>query len=154
MDIKAKWPKITGCEYYDTEAKSIVSGKVLFIGRSDKYYVVNIQCNSSECVRYGHLLNTNVKLNDMVKEGTVIGKADKYVLFEYCTVAKGDSKWPVRLYNKTYFKQNPMNLLESKYEVITNLGVDVVKGGGTLIKLSPEQQIEFGNNKGDNTVEF
>ena len=154
MKIKSKWPTISGCEYYDTQAKSIAAGKVLYIGKSDRYYVVNIQCNSSECIRYGHLLSINVKANDDVKEGQLIGQADKFVLFEYCTVAKGSSKYPVRIYTKTYFKQNPMKILESKYDIITSLGVDVVKTTGNLIKLTKEQQLEFGNNKGDNIIEF
>lgn len=154
MKIKSKWPSIPGCEYYDDKATSIVSGKVLFIGKTDRYYIVTIQCNSSECVRYGHLLSVDVKLNDEVTEGKVIGQADKFVLFEYCTVAKGDSKFPVRIYSKTYFKQNPMNLLDSKYEVITTPNLDFVSKSGKVIKLSTAQQLEFGDNKGDDTVEF
>lgn len=154
MDIKAKWPTIYGCEYYDTKATSVVSGKVLFIGKSDRYYIVTIQCNSSECVRYGHLLSVDVKVNDEVKEGTLIGQTDKFVLFEYCTVAKGKSKFPVRIYTKTYYKQDPMPLLNKKYEVITTPDLTFVNKPGSLIKLTSEQQIEFGNNKGDDIIEF
>ena len=154
MDIKAKWPTISGCEYYDTKATCIVSGKVLFIGKSDIYYIVTIQSNSSECVRYGHLRSVNVKVNDIVTEGSLIGQTDKFVLFEYCTVAKGTSKFPVRIYTKTYYKQDPMPLLDKKYEVITTPDLTFVNKPGSLIKLTSEQQIEFGNNKGDDIIEF
>ncbi len=154
MNVKSKWPKISGCEYYSNEARCVAEGKVLFIGKIDRYYVVNIQCNASECIRYGHLTSINVKLNDIVKPGTLIGQADKFVLFEYCTVAKGDSKYPVRIYTKTYYKQNPMKILESKYEIVTSLGVNVVKSLGNTIKLNEAQKLEFGNNKGDDIIEF
>jgi hypothetical protein len=47
-----------------------------------------------------------------------------------------------------------MPLLDKKYEVITTPDLTFVNKAGALMKLTPEQQIEFGNNKGDNIIEF
>ena len=153
MDVKRTWPEIPGIEYVATSVKSVCEGTVIYVGASDGRYVVNVQSNSNECIRYCRLKSVNVKINDKVGLDTVIGQADKFVRLEYCTTFV-KSNYVVRIYNRTYYKQDPRPLLEGQYEVIPYHSKNIRSDPASDIKLTQLQIAEFGNSRGDNIVEF
>ena len=153
MKIRREWPEIPGVEYYTDDVKAAADGTVLYIGKQNGLYVVTVQCNANECLRYCNLKTCDVDLNDSITEGSVIGIANKYVCIEYCTTGN-KNRYVVRIYNKTYFKQNPMDILEGKYDVLPYKPRNIISGTKKYIQLTPSQQSEFGNSRGDNIVEF
>ena len=153
MNIRRTWPEIPGCEFDATSVKSISQGTVIYIGASDGRYVVNVQSNANECIRYCHLKSVSVKLNDLVSTDTTIGQADKYVRVEYCTTFT-KNKYVVRVYDQTYYKQDPSAILSGSYDIISYQSKQVKSDVSDTIKLTSLQLAEFGNSRGDNIVEF
>ena len=152
-DVRRTWPEIPGYEYFTSEVKCLASGKVIFIGSADGGYVVNVQSNADECIRYCHLKTCTVSTNDNVEIGQEIGRADRYARIEYCTVRDPNVN-VVRIYNKTYYKQDPTPIITDNYEIITSVPIDFASNVAQTIKLTPAQLAEFGNSRGDNIVEF
>lgn len=94
---------------------NIAYGQIVYIGVTNGRAVVNVKCNPSEVVRYGNLKELNCDRNYYADIGAQIGQADDYVEFEYCTLWRGNSNYPVRINNTTYYKQDPTDILEGRY---------------------------------------
>lgn len=116
--IIKKWSSIkpyhTGLDISAATVYSICKGVVLFVGKDeDNKYVVSVQVNNTQCVRYGHLNEVSVIAGQLV-DAHVIGTADQYVHFEYCTTDVSGSIWPVRLGEVTYYKHNPYPVISGE----------------------------------------
>lgn len=153
LNLKAIWPKSSGCEYYTKEVRAFTAGTITFIGSDDGVSVVTVQCNSNECLRYSNLKEVSVKVDQTVKEGDLIGTVYSSAKLEYCTAWKGSSTSVIRVYNKTYYLQDPTPFLKGDYKILVHINVRSVAGPSALIKLTPAQIAEFGNSRGDNVVE-
>ena len=114
---RTSYPSCTGYKIAATEVHNIVKGTVGQVGQSGNTYVVTILCNPRECIRYGNITKTELKEGDTVAFGQLIGKCQKYVLFEYCSVAQSGSLWPVRINDKSFYKHNPKEILDGTYIV-------------------------------------
>lgn len=116
--IMKKWSSIkpyhTGLDILATTVYSICKGVVLFVGKDeDNKYVVSVQVNNTQCVRYGNLKEVSVIAGQLV-DAHVIGTADQHVHFEYCTTDLSGSIWPVRLGKVTYYKHNPYSVISGE----------------------------------------
>lgn len=154
LNLKAIWPESSGCEYYIKEVKAFTGGKITFIGTDNGVSVVTVQCNSNECLRYSNLKEISVQVNQTVKEDDLIGSVYSFAKLEYCTAWKQNSTRVIRVYNKTYYLQDPMPFIRGEYKILVHQDVKVVAGPSSLVKLTPAQIAEFGNSRGDNIVEF
>ena len=153
LRLKAIWPECTGCQYYTKEVISFNKGKVIYIGSSSGVYVVVVQCNSNECLRYLNLETVAVKLNDHVDGSTLIGTVHSFAELQYCATWKNDSTSVIRVYSKTYYLQDPMPFVRGVYEIQCYTDPTIVTEVGKVIKLSSAQKAEFGNSRGDRVVD-
>lgn len=96
---------------------NIAPGEIVDIEASDGRAFVNVKCNPSEVLRYGNLKEVNCKKSYEASIGAQLGVADDYVIFEYCTAWQGQSVYPVRINNMTYYKQDPSDVLDGSYTV-------------------------------------
>lgn len=96
---------------------NVAEGQIVDIETSDGRAVVNVKCNPSEILRYGNLKELNCAKSYNAAIGAQLGVADDYVIFEYCTAWQGNSHYPVRVNNYTYYKQNPSDVLSGTYTV-------------------------------------
>lgn len=88
---------------------SLTYGSVIQCDREPAGYTVTIQYDATRCFQYKYLNSTAVKLNDQVDSGTKIGEVNNQVHFEYLSPTK--SLWPVRIGARTYYKNDPMDIL-------------------------------------------
>lgn len=119
--ILAKWsdkkPYVTGYDIASSTACSVTYGKIVYVGQEpDGTYTVNIKCNDNEIFRYGNLSSIYVRSADGVGPGTLLGDVKKYIHFEYATRWQGDSTFPIRVNQYLYFKQDPRDIVESRYK--------------------------------------
>lgn len=99
-----------------TNAYSIFPGKVLFLGFYKGTGTLYISISKHEMIRYMNLKTMEAWKGQDVEKGTLLGTVGKAPLqFEYCTVYQQGSKYPVRFANRTYYKQNPIDLLDGLY---------------------------------------
>lgn len=96
---------------------NVAHGQIVYIGVENGRAVVNVKCNPSEVLRYGNLKELNCQQSYFADIGAQLGIADRYVEFEYCTLWKGKSNYPVRINSWTYYKQDPTEILEGLYTV-------------------------------------
>lgn len=96
---------------------SIFPGQVIYIGVYKDLGTLSVKVSDFEIVRYLNLTDIQVTPGETFNEGTYLGVANKQygLQFEFCSTYQGDSKYPVRLNNETYFKQNPIAVLNGKY---------------------------------------
>lgn len=132
----------------------IADGTVIFVGVSGDKFVVTVQHNSGECTRYGNIDIDPPQLNSKVYQGSSVGKVKRYCTFEYCTEWQGESLRPVRIFSKTYFKQNPSDVLDGRYVINQSQDTEVVVATDTVVTLTDMQKREFLYSRGDNIVEF
>lgn len=92
-------------------------GQVVNISAADGRAVVNVKCNPSEILRYGNLKELTCAKSYFADPGAQLGVADEYVVFEYCTLWQGQSVYPVRVNNITYYKQDPTDVLNGTYTI-------------------------------------
>ena len=121
-----------------SEVYCLFTGTVEFYGYYNGVGTVTVLVTNHEIVRYINIDNIQLERNQFLEPGTLIGKANKRkgLAFEYCTQWRGESKYPIRLNNRTYYKQNPIDLLNGLY-------------------IPPrELEVEYGINRPDDTVEF
>lgn len=85
--------------------------------------IVVIQYNESTCIRYANLSSVEVKINQSVVEGELIGRCTKYVHVELLSTTIDQNlldqiiyKLPVRVKSKTYFRIAPTDLVMGKME--------------------------------------
>ena len=100
----------TGVDLPSENVYSYSDGVVLVVGREDNHYCVTIQYDVFNLLRYNHLESVDVGAGQVVQAGAVIGKADRFVHFEWATHEQHSSKWSVRIGCQTYWKQNPNEL--------------------------------------------
>lgn len=127
------------------------SGVVTHIGKDeDNYYTVTVQYSSNVSLRYGHMLNVYVKSGEILFVGSYIGISYKYVHFEYVTISKGNSQWPVRIGSITYYKQNPEPLISGDTVLNANDWSQIYNAKyytDESYPLSGAMQDEFFNNR-------
>lgn len=136
------------------DVNCICDGTVVFVGVSGSKFVVNVLHNSGECTRYGNIDQDPPQLNSRIYKGSSVGVVKKYCTFEYCTTWQGNSLKPVRIFSKTYFKQNPSDILDGKYTITSSQNSEVVIANNCQIELTDMQKKEFLYSRGDNIVEF
>lgn len=126
---------------------NVAHGQIVYIGAQNSRAFVNIKCNPSEVLRYGNLKELNCQNNYYADIGAQLGVADGYVIFEYCTLWKGQSNFPVRINNWTYYKQDPTDILEGRYTVRRDGAQEVgFVNNRDRIRFTEDQKKLFGEN--------
>lgn len=147
----AKPPYLMGTEIYTQNVLIIADGQIVGAGQeADGTWSISVKVNHNEVLRYCHLKNRQFGLAYTIRKGIKIGDAKEYVRFEYCTTWQGNSKFPVRLVNYTFFRQDPTDILEGRYTVMHE---NAVPNQQRLCCARPDYyndilQQEFGNNTG------
>lgn len=100
----------TGVDLPAENVYSYTDGVVLAVGHVGNHYCVTIQYDVFNLLRYDNLSSVSVGAGEIVQVGAVVGKADRFVHFEYATKEQNGSKWSVRVGNQVYWKQNPNNI--------------------------------------------
>lgn len=96
---------------------NVAHGQIVYIGTENGRAFVNVKCNPSEVLRYGNLKELTCMKGYFAEVGAQLGVADGEVIFEYCTLWKGASNYPVHINNWTYYKQDPTEILEGLYTI-------------------------------------
>lgn len=126
---------------------NVAHGQIVFIGTQDGRAFVNVKCNPSEVLRYGNLKELTCEKSYFANIGAQLGVADDYVIFEYCTLWKGQSNFPVRINNWTYYKQDPTDILEGRYTVRRDGAQEVgFVNNRDRIRFTEDQKKLFGEN--------
>ena len=145
-------PCVIGCEVECDSVFSVSHGQIVDVGMDyDGYVVITVGVNHNEVIRYAHLNNSQFKVNQLVYPGLKLGDAHRYVVFEYCTAWKGQSRFPVRAMNYTYYKQDPRDILNGNYmpQATSTTDTYVPATALTMEYTSQDQQNEFNvSNKG------
>lgn len=95
---------------------SILPGTVLFLGFYKGTGTIYLSISKHEMIRYMNLRTLEVWRGQEIEKGHTIGTAYNSPLeFEYCTVYQQSSPYPVRFADRTYYKQNPIDLLDGVY---------------------------------------
>ena len=95
---------------------AILPGTVLFLGYYKGTGTAYVSISKHEMVRYMNLKELAVWKGQEISKGDLIGTTLATPLqFEYCTVYQQGSKYPVRFADRTYYKQNPIDLLDGTY---------------------------------------
>lgn len=111
----------TGIDLAASEVYSCTSGVVTQVGTdSSGMHELTIQYDATVSLRYMNLKNVSVRVNAIIHKGDYIGAANKFVHFEYISINKEDSKWPVRIGTVTYFKHDPDLLFTGKVLLNSN----------------------------------
>ena len=99
------------------EVYCLFTGTVEFIGMSNNLWTITMYANTEEIIRYGNLKEAYWNKGDSISAGIQIGTASKLkgLSFEYCSSWKGQSKFPIRIGNRTFYKQNPKDILDGTY---------------------------------------
>lgn len=77
-------------------------------------YIVTMKISNELIIRYLNLKELYLPDRSCVEPGFLIGKADKYVGIECCTRVR--SQYPVRIGDRTYYKEDPAEVLLNDYE--------------------------------------
>lgn len=154
-------PYHTGLDIFADDVYSVCKGVVLFVGNNGKHKSVSVQIDANQCVRYCNLLEVYVEPGQAIVLDTHVGKADKFIHFEYCTRTRpifSHVVSNVRIGTQTYYKQNPRTFIEEQFpiEVAYPGNYTVVTDGGEYFdyKFDENQDSEFSDNRGDDYVEF
>lgn len=152
--IIRKWstkaPYVTGYDIESDVANSVTYGKVVYVGQElDGTFTVNVKCNDNEIFRYGNIISPYVKSAIMVYAGDKLGDVRKYVHFEYATRWQGDSTFPIRVNQFLYFKQDPKDIIASKYKPSDQAPIEYspTRNKSMLAYMSDTQQYEFTGKK-------
>jgi len=150
--IETTEPCVIGYRVECDSVFSISHGRIAYVGHgTDGYVQVCVWVNHNELIRYGHLHNVQFDANQDIVPGIKLGDAQKYVVVEYCTSWKGDSKFPVRCYNHTYYKQDPIDILEGRYmpQSTMTMVTSIPKGKVIADYTTDDQRNEFeADNRG------
>ena len=160
--IIGKWndrvaPYHTSVDIVTNDVYSVSDGKVIFQGKFENNTIsVAVQINNSQVLIYGNLIDTELRPGMSVSTYDLIGHTADYVKFEYCTSAQSNSKWPFRPNENTYFKQDPMQVLEGRV-ILTNYKSKTYEYATEYVDEIPtedEQIKEFSNCRGVIINEF
>ena len=125
---------------------SIFPGTVLFLGFYKGTGSLYISISKHEMVRYLNLDDIDVWKQSNVDKGTYLGavKTNKPLQFEYCTVYKDESKYPVRYWDRTYYKQNPLDILKGTYWPYKEITIEsgIIRPGNNY-EFTSEQRKEW-----------
>lgn len=143
-------PYHSGIEVVAGTVYNVCPGKVISIEKStENGFSVNVLINDNQMIRYTHLEEISVKVRQILNYRDIIGTADKFVRFEYCTSEKGTSKWPVRTSTLVMYKQNPQGLLDGTLKLkLAPASCDYDIHNGEVI-ISAEADNELSNNRGE-----
>lgn len=157
-DLKKSNPKsytatISGVK----EVYNLFPGTVLFLGFYKKMGTATIAVSNHEIVRYCNLQDLQSWNYSKVKKGQLVGHAfaQSGLQFEYCTQWKGESKYPVRINNKLYFKQNPLDILNGIY--VPKNEIDICYSStlpGNKVSFTSQQLLEWGPTNIDNSTTY
>lgn len=129
------------------EVYCLFPGTVEFIGSYKNDGTVTLLVTNHEIIRYLHLDDIPVIRNSLIETGAFLGKVPKRknLEIEYCTQWRGESKYPIRLNTRTYYKQNPMDLLNGLYAPPREYAIeDGINRPNDTVELEPEQLLEWG----------
>ena len=157
-DLKTKTPQsftaiITGA----TKIYSLFPGKVLYLGFYKGMGTLTISVSNHEFVRYLNMNDIQVWNNATIRAGQYLGTAyaKTGLQFEYCTQWQGESKYPVRINNNLYFKQNPIDILEGKYVPQNEINISPgITRPNDVVKFTADQLLEWGDDTDDDTINF
>jgi len=94
------------------------SGVVLQVGKSKTgKYAVTIQYDVSTSLRYMNLTSVNMSEGDIVKLGDIVGRCREFVHFEYISINKENSIWPVHIGTMTYYKHDPSDIAKGNVKL-------------------------------------
>lgn len=127
---------------------ALFPGQVLYVGYYEKMGTLTVQVADGEIIRYLNLTDIQLGLGETMNEGRYLGLADKQhgLQIEYCTQWQGESKMPVRVNTSTFFKQNPIAVLEGEYTPTYNKKpIQGYVQPDEIVELSKEQKNEFNN---------
>ena len=129
------------------EVYSLFPGSVIYVGFYKNMGTVAVSVSNYEIVRYLNLKEIFVLRGEEIKKGKLLGSlTDKYRLqFEYGTQWQGKSNMPIRIQNRTFFKQNPIDILNGKYAPYLEQEVQYGRIlSDETIELTEDQKQEFG----------
>lgn len=132
------------------EAFSIAYGRIVFVGHDGAHNTITVRINDNEVLRYAHLKNYEFRAGSVVTAGIRLGRADKFVRFEYCTSWQGESKFPVHIGKFCYYKQDPTSILEGSYmpRTIAQMPREFTHVYNADVEYTNDtQKAEFGDNR-------
>lgn len=136
---------------------NLFPGTVLFLGYYRKMGTVTIAISNHEIIRYCNLENIQYWSNSSALKGQYIGTAYARtgLQFEYCTQWKGDSIYPVRIENKIYFKQNPLDILNGSYVPTNEVSIKYANlRPEDKVVMTANQLLEWGPTSIDNSTTY
>lgn len=128
---------------------SLFPGTVLYIGIYKELGTLTILVSDYEIIRYLNIGDIQVNKGDSVSTSTFLGSVNSRhgLQLEYCSQWRGTSAMPVRLDDRTFFKQNPMDILNGRYKPDYHKEVDMgYTFPDTTKELTPAQQLEFSSD--------
>ena len=142
----------SGVDLSGDVAYSVCNGRVVYVGESDDgRFGVIVQYSGDVFFQYKNITDTLLTAGDDIVKGSLIGGCDKYVHFEYIT--SGENEWPVRVVDRTYYKHDPMPLIEdgfSEFNEIPSVFLYSSEYDENVETCFPESAAEMlSNNKGD-----
>lgn len=159
--ILSRWndsaiPYHTSIDILTRSVYSMTSGYILFVGTSaDEMKSVNVLCNDSQMIRYCNMKKLSVSAGDTLLPGQYIGECTQHVKIEYCTEYQGSSKWPVRFFTHTFYKQNPEGLFTGTIQIQSDADSHWIADNDTEYNyLTEEESKEYSNSRGTKHVEF
>lgn len=108
----------TGIDVYGESniAYAVCHCVVTYVGKnSDEGNVVAIQYNQFISFRYCHLEDVHVSEGEVITQGTEIGTYKDFIHFE-CLSSIEESEWPVRIWGRQYYKQDPLTYIDGSFE--------------------------------------
>ena len=148
-DLKSKRPQsYTALISNVNKIYNLFPGSVLYYGVYKGTGTVNIAVSNHEVLRYLYLSEIANWPGADLQTGELIGTAgNQHTLgLEYCTQWRGESKYPVRILGRTYYKQNPKDILDGLYSPIKEMNIKYgINRPQDTTKLTEEQLAEWGN---------
>lgn len=146
----AKPPYVSGLEIKASNVYSISPGTVIAVGLKSSKYEVTVLVNDNQIVRYTNLKSINVVEGQNITFSSLVGVADKFVRFEYCTTNKGTGSWPVRIKSLTMYKQDPIGLVTGDIQLTVVVdNVREASGDEEMIPLDKYTLAEFTGSRGE-----
>lgn len=101
------------------EVFCLFTGQIEYMGMDENgLWTMNLDVTNHEIIRYMNMTSCIGNKNQWIEEGTKIGTVvpkRKNFSLEYCSEWKGYSKYPVRICGRTFYKQNPIDILDGAY---------------------------------------
>lgn len=151
-------PYHTSIDVKASDVHSISAGYILFVGRDQtNSHSITVLVNSTQMIRYCNLHTLYVNAGQNITTGQKLGSAKNNTLkLEYCTKHQGNSKWPVRIFGLTFYKQNPHDILTGAVRLDDSMTTStyVVDNNVERNELSDEERNEYSRSRGVADVEF